>query len=961
MIKRSILAFVILLTALTSCKEVPFVSSRETITLEGTWKFALDSSGIGIAEKWYSQNLSDSVKLPGTLDENKKGIPNNNRAETMRLSRELMYAGMAWYQKVITIPENWNGKNITLIMERTKPTSVWVDTVMAGTNINLLTPHKYDLTKYLTPGKHTVTILVNNSNNAVPRGITGSHSWTEHTQSNWNGIIGKFCLEAANISHIENIQVYPDIENKNILVKLNFYNSASTAENLKIVLNADAWNAKTKHSVSSKSYPVTLKEGENYVELTYKMGNKFQLWSEFSPALYKLAVSLESDKVLDNDTISFGMRKLATLGTQFTINGIKTFLRGKHDACVFPLTGYPPMDVESWRKVFQTAKSYNINFYRFHSWTPPLAAFRAADIEGIYMQPELPFWGGFSKTRNLDLNEFLLKEGENILNEYGNHASFVMFALGNELSGDLDVMKDFVAHYRSLDNRPLMSFGTNNYLGFRGQVDGEDFFAGCRVGADTDTTFSTHTRASFSFADAYDGGYLNGRYPSTNLDYSGAISKCTIPVLGTEVGQYQIYPNYDEIKKYTGVMKPWNFEVFRDRLAENGLTDQALSFFRASGASSAICYKADIEMAIRTPGFGGYHLLDLQDFPGQGTALIGLLDAFMDSKGIISPEEFSRFSNRVVPLVLMEKYCWTNGEKYTAKIRVANYSESAIKNQPVKWEIMRTTGEILDQGVSEADLVQGELTDIVTLNTDLSKIEKAEKLTLTVTLEGTQYKNSYPLWVYPSNPDRKIPESIVVSEKLDKTTLSNLIGGETVLLFPDFDDVKDLTVGGLYIPDYWNWRMFKGISESNKKPVSPGTMSILTDPQHPLLKDFPTEFYTNWQWWPIVKNSRPFILNNTPADYRPLVQVVDNVERNHKLGLIFEFAVGKGKLLVCMSDLKVIQDKPEGRQLYRSILNYMTSDKFNPSLNLTQQELISLFSTKVSTKKISGVKNISYN
>jgi len=506
-----------------------------------------------------------------------------------------------------------------------------------------------------------------------------------------------------------------------------------------------------------------------------------------------------------------------------------------------------------------------------------------------------------------------------------------------------------------------MSFGTNNYLGFRGQVDGEDFFAGCRVGADTDTTYSTHTRASFSFADAYDGGYLNGRYPSTNLNYSGAISKCTIPVLGTEVGQYQIYPNYDEINKYTGVMKPWNFEVFRERLKENNLTDQAMSFFRASGASSAICYKADIEMALRTPGFGGFHLLDLQDFPGQGTALIGLLDAFMDSKGIITAEQFSQFCNKVVPLVIMDKYCWTNNEKYNGKIQIANYSETTLKNQKVKWELIKTSGEKVEEGLAEADIEKGGLTDVITLNSDLSKVANAEKLTLTVTLEGTNYKNSYPVWVYPADLDRKIPESILVSEKLDKATITSLASGESVLLFPDFDDVTDLTVGGLYIPDYWNWRMFKGISESNKKPVSPGTMSILTDPLNPLLSDFPTEFYTNWQWWPIVKNSRPFILDNTSKDYRPLIQVVDNVERNHKLGLIFEFSVGKGKLLVCMSDLKKIQDKPEGRQLYHSIVKYMTSDKFNPPQKISQQELISLFSTKVTTVKITGVKNISYN
>ena len=462
------------------------------------------------------------------------------------------------------------------------------------------------------------------------------------------------------------------------------------------------------------------------------MGNDIRYWSEFNPALYKLAVTLKGKKVLDNTSVDFGMRKFSTEGTQFTINGTKTFLRGKHDACVFPLTGHPPMDVESWQKVFRIAKSYNINFYRFHSWTPPLAAFEAADIEGIYMQPELPFWGSISNNRNAGLNAFLLKEGDHIFEAYGNHASFVMFALGNELRGDFEVMKEFLNHFRTVDNRHLMAYGSNNYLGFRGQVPGEDYYAACRVGADTDTTYRTHIRASFSFADANDGGYINGRYPSTSLNYSGAIAKCSVPAVGTEVGQYQIYPDYDEIKKYTGVMKPWNFEVFRERLKENNLSDQAKDFFRASGALSAICYKADIEMAIRTPGFGGFHLLDLQDFPGQGTALVGLLDAFMDSKGIITPEEFSHFCNRVVPLVIMEKYCWANNEQFTGKIQIANYSENSLPAQPVRWELKNGRGDIVFHGDTKADIPQGAITNIGSLNIDLLKFSKSEKLTLSV-------------------------------------------------------------------------------------------------------------------------------------------------------------------------------------------------------------------------------------
>ena len=957
---RRIAFFLLAATTLfTACKKDTEGFQRPEIKLNGTWQFALDSADRGLSEKWYSNSLPDSVTLPGTLDENKKGIPNLNRGETMRLSRELMYAGKAWYRREVTIPDEWKGMNVSLIMERTKAAKVWIDTSYAGSSNDILTAQNYDLSSLLTPGKHTITVMVDNGRGSVPDGITGSHAWTEHTQSNWNGILGRLQLEALNPVHLESVTVYPDPEKKIIRVKVRIAAGSVIAGKTFITLNAESWNVREKEKLPLRKFQVSLKTGENEAELSYKMG-KYNPWSEFSPAMYKLTIGLNSPGRIDELSVDFGMRKFSTLGTQFTINGIKTFLRGKHDACVFPLTGHPPMDVDGWRKVFQTARMYNINFYRFHSWTPPMAAFEAADMEGIYLQPELPFWGSMSRDGNPGLNEFLLKEGENILAAYGNHPSFVMFALGNELSGDQEVMKEFIDHFRSVDSRPLMAYGSNNYLGSRGQAAGEDYYAGCRIGKDTDTTYSTHIRGSFSFADAWDGGYINGRYPSTGLNYSGAISKCTVPAIGTEVGQYQIYPNYDEIYKYKGVMKPWNFGVFRERLKANNLSDQALSFFRASGALSILCYKEDIEMAIRTPGFGGFHLLDLQDFPGQGTALIGILDAFMESKGLITPEKFSQFCNKVVPLLIMKKYCWTNSESFTGKIQIANYSASAMKSQKIKWELLNSSGKTVSEGQVIATLPQGELSDATDLKIDLSGISKAEKLMLNIYLDGTIYKNSYPLWIYPTEPDTTIPGNVLVADELDKTVLSQLAGGSSVLFFPRFEDVKDFSVGGLFTSDYWNYRMFKGISESNNKPVSPGTMSILTDPLLPLFNDFPTEFYTNWQWWAIVKNSRPFILDNGPKDYFPLVQVVDNVERNHKLGLIFEFSVGKGKLLVCMSDLRTIQDKPEARQLYSSILKYLSSDKFNPSQSLTEKELVSLFKTMVSAGKITGVKNISY-
>ena len=360
-----LLTVLILTVLVNSCSTGPGNSLREKISLDGEWNFALDSLQTGITERWFDKILPESVRLPGTLDENGKGIINTNTGETMRLSRERIFEGWAWFRKNITVPPEWQGKTIRLKMERTKPSTLWIDSMMAGTINSILTPQVYDVSHLLTPGPHSITILINNGRNSVPQGIKGSHAWTDHTQTNWNGIIGEFYLEAVNPDHIESVKVYPDSSLKSILVKTRMYSAGNDDKKAVIKLKADSWNSLKKHNVRQRSFHMVLKPGINELELNYRLGKRTVLWSEFNPALYNLSVALSEKELTDTSTVSFGMRKFTTRGTQFTINGAKTFLRGKHDACVFPLTGYPPMDVESWRRVFRIAKSYSINFYGF--------------------------------------------------------------------------------------------------------------------------------------------------------------------------------------------------------------------------------------------------------------------------------------------------------------------------------------------------------------------------------------------------------------------------------------------------------------------------------------------------------------------------------------------------------------------------------------------------------------------
>ena len=956
--KNSIKLVTLLLTAgfYSACTRQLPPDTQSRIPLEGNWGLQLDTAGAGIAPDWLTKSCTDSLFLPGTTDMGKKGTYNTDMTLTTSLSREYVFEGKALYTKQVDIPEEWDGTSVRLVMERTKPTTIWIDGKEVGANNDISTAQQYDLSSYLSPGTHTVAILVDNGKQAVPEKVYGSsHAYSASTQTNWNGIIGDFYLESVPLCGIDDIQLYPDVAKKVVTARVTLRNPDKGAGKGILSFYAEAWNTDKQHKTPVQTVEVDWTKPEQELELA--LGDKALLWSEFTPSLYRFSVSLKTDQSVDTEQATFGLRDFKTKGRQFTMNGKTTFLRGKHDACVFPLIAHTAMDVETWRHYFQVAKQYGINHYRFHSWCPPEACFEAADIEGIYLQPELPIWGNID-IDDTELCDYLLKEGRNLHRAYSNHASFVMFGLGNEMSGE-EGLAMLIQTFKKEDNRHIYSSGSNNYLGFKGKQANEDYFTTCRVGREGDKQFNTHARASFSFADAYDGGYLNHTYPNSEMDFSSANVLCDVPIISHETGQFQVYPNYEEIKKYTGVLKPRNFEIFKKRLEEAGMINLAYDFMMASGKWSALLYRADIEMNLRTPEWGGFQLLDLQDYPGQGSAYVGILDAFMESKGLIAPEEWRHFCSEVVPLFCTEKFCWTNDEALTGEVEIANYSESDLNSKQLSWTLTDSKQQVLDKGVLPLQVKQGELAKVGTLKPAIASVRKAEKVTLALSIDGTPYRNDYSLWIYPAADKEVAPsEDICVTDDLD-AHLKYLTEGGKVLWFPSKDKHKDQTVGGLFQTDYWNYRMFRTICENLDRPVSPGTLGILTDPGHPALADFPTEFHTNWQWFPIIKQSYPMILDRLSDDYRPIVQVIDNVERNHKLGLLFEFKVGNGKLLVCMSDLKAVQDKPEARQFYRSILEYMESSAFAPSYSLSAKDLQDLFTAKVKTGEMKKLFNIS--
>ena len=956
-IKLALFALSSTLVLATSSCQKNFENHNETIDLSDSWKFRLDPDNLGITAQWFNQTFKDSVKLPGTTDENEKGIYKNEKAVD-RLSRVWYWKGAVWYQKEVIIPENWSGKNVKLLLERTKDTYVWFDDVNCGYENTLSAPQYFDLSKAISPGKHRITLLVDNAK--LPP-VGPSHAVDERTQTNWNGVVGKIELQMTDPVWIDEVQVYPDIKNNQVKLRINLRNLTGKQAQGVLFLKAESWNVDEPMEFGIQKKEM-LEIGENQeVEFIYQFDKDAPLWDEFDPALIRMNLQLSSQEngidYISSKQVDFGMREFKREGKYLYNNGKRIFLRGRIDCANYPITGYPPMTLDAWLKLFNQLKAYGINHWRFHSWCPPAEAFLAADMVGVYLQPELPnkrsgmdaksmdeesvrkmynidYLEADKSIVNLNLKDYLKREGELIFRYFGNHPSFAMFTLGNEL-GRNEGMFELVDHFKKIDPRRLYAQGSNNMHWEPSFADGDDFWVISK------TTKELPVRGAFFIGD-FKLGHIDHFPPSTMVTYTKSIEDVNAPVIGHETGAYQVSPDFSEIPKFTGVTRARNYEIFQERLEKANMLDQYKDFVIASGKLATICYREEIETALRTPDFAGFQLLDIQDFPGQGTAPVGILNVFMESKGLIKPKEWNEFCSEVVPLLKMEKYTWTNNEEFRAEIEVAQYGPEEFTNATLGWKLTRSNGNLVADGsVPNAHLPTGKLVSLDEISCSLDKVTKADKLVLTLTLEGTKYTNHYDIWVYPAEIDNTVPEGIMVSESLNSATRKFLEAGGRALIIPDHDKLTNC-IRGAFQTDYWSYPMFaRGAIKRGLEPA-PGSLGFLCDPDSPMFRHFPTEYHSNWQWWHLVKNCKPIILDETPAEYKPAVQTIDNFARNHKLGMIFETRYGEGSALICAIDLLNLQDKPEARQLYHSLLKYVESDDFLPAEHLDKDLLHSI-------------------
>ena len=901
---KNILQLVLLLlTAMYTYGQEPVIS------LAGSWNYRLDPSDVGAGNSWFNSRFENNINLPGTLDD--AGIGNPILSDTTQLSKNIMlhlnrkvnYTGVVWYQKVVKTEKPIS--EAELLLERVLwKTDCWIDGKPAGTQQSLIAPQTFSLGK-IAAGTHIITLRIDNRKIRDISFNDFAHAYTDGTQIIWNGVIGRIELKDKSYGALEKVKITSSVSAKSATAKIKL----STKKSDKVYLQSQITLLGKTIAETSKSLVGKGIEQEISVSLP-----EIKTWDEFNPNVYSWKITLTDKKgnILDVRTETFGFRDLSSNGSALEINNRPLFLRGTLECNIFPVDGHPPMEEAGWIKVFTAARQYGLNHLRFHSWCPPKGAFKVADSLGFYLHVELPLWS-LTVGKDKETVKYLEDEAQQMIDNYGNHPSFCFWSMGNELEGDFTWLQNLVTTLKKQDNRHLYTTTTFSFQEGHGKnpEPPDDFFI-------TQYTDKGWVRGQ---------GIFNTNAPDFKTDYGKAVEGLTVPLVIHEVGQYSVYPNLDEIAKYTGVLVPSNFQAVRNDLRKKGMLNLARPYLEASGALSANLYKEEIERALKTRGVGGFQLLDLHDFPGQGTALVGILDAFWESKGIIKPEAFRQFCGPVVPLLRFEKAGYKNSETFEAAAEIANYSDKEI-NDELQWTVSTADNQVLYKGsLGQKRIPVGNEKTLGAISVPLNTVKRAQELTVSLSLAKSGYTNSWKIWVYP-NQDVKIPAKVLFTRSLD-STITYLKKGYTVIYNPETSKIKG--VDGRFAPVFWSPVHF---------PDQPGSMGLLIDDKHPALADFPTRTYSDWQWWDLVTQSRSVVLDDLTNKPTPIVRVIDNFFKNRNLGVLLEFKAGKGKLIFCTMDIYTdLAKRPAAAQLKSSLLQYAGSPKFKPAQEISESQL----------------------
>lgn len=826
----------------------------------------------------------------------------------------------------------------------------------------LSTPYIFELTG-TAPGEHEFTFLSDNSYPGMPKAaICYSSAATDETQTNWNGILGECSMYTRPQNFIDSLRVYPRAVKKEEKNKAGGYlldvcvelapGAKEIYKDTKIVLQSEALAAGELENTQMLTEIISCsgeelaeagtdkQENAKIVEIWFHnlpLRKNVKLWDEDEGNLYEVVATLDCGMPAEDGGDStdeyrtcFGIRSFGDNGSgRLALNGRAIFLRGEANCAEYPETGHTPMTIPEWKEILLKYRSYGINCVRFHSHCEPEAAFAAADELGMLLQPELSHWDPKDAFGTEESYRYYRAELVDLLKTYANHPSFVMLTLGNELQAQdegRERMRELVRTAKRMDPTRLYANGSNAFYGEEGCDPESDFYT-------SQSCKDVVIRGTFSGMR----GYLNENYPSTDRTYDEAMAEIRKeyqkPVFSFEVGQFEVLPDFEELESFHGISDPVNLKLIKKRVEERGLLPTWEKYVEATGELSRLAYREEIEAAMRTRELSGISLLGLQDFPGQGTALVGMMNSHLEPKPypFARPERFREFFTESRIFVKMPRYTHEEGEHLTAEVEVANFGKESITGE-LGWTlgyrdcaVNSGRGELrCGRADRQKNCPPGTYTSLGRLDIPLEVKGVSAALILTVSIGDCT--STYPVWVYQKTSP-ECPKNVYETRVFDEQTRAVLQNGGRVYLSPDADkESLPYSIKTQFTTDFWSVGTFAD---------QEGGMGQLIDTEHPIFKEFPTDFHTDWQWW-IMATKRAVIL---PHPMKAIITEMDSYAFLRPMAQMIEFRCLKGKVLLSTMELHKSQQYPEARALQTAIYEYLSGEDFEPSEEIAEEEL----------------------
>ncbi len=887
-----------------------------------------------LAGKWQitMPGFEGEITIPGTLDENGIGhgdtganswhpdqalgnaaTPTEGPIAT-RLTRRHTYEGAAWLSRRVDV-DILEGMRAFVEVERARCLRLFIDDreVAPFEPPTLSTRQVFEATGLIHRGAALV-LVSDNSYPGLPReDIVNASAATDETQTNWNGLLGTVRLRIERPVFVRALRVYPRAGTLDVRIDLSA---------------ARPWHGNMRITGDSLSHEavisVGVSAGEHEIKALLPLSKDVRFWDEWDGNLNTITAAPED---YESVTVRFGIRQFGDDGTgRLAMNGRRIFLRGETNCAVFPEIGHPPMTIGEWTEIMETYRAYGVSLVRFPSWCPPDAAFEAADRLGMLVQAELSHWNPRDALESDAAWDYYRRELRQILHEYANHPSLVMLTLGNELAAGetghrrMDALLQLA---RALDDTRLYANGSNVHNGEQGCDAQSDFYT-------ASTYYGEPLRGTMSGTADNGGaleGHINQKYPSARENDDAVLNRIrgedAAPVFGFEVGQYEVLPDFGELDDFRGVTDPANLRLIEERVKARGIAPIWRDCVAATGELALLCYREEVEAALRTPGLSGLILLGLQDFPGQGTALVGMLNSHLRPKpyAFAKPERFAAFFRDQLPLAQLSRYTWRSDETLRTEIVVVNYGKAPIEG-PLRW---RLEGCGLSGTLPTGTFPIGGLISAGMIDVPLHGIAAPARLDLVLEAGGTC--NRYPLWVYPSETP-VAPEGIVAADDWEMAWDALKSGGRVFLDPPIEAELQ--SVPTRFSTDFWSVGTF---------PWQSGTMGQLIDAKHPIFLRFPTESHTNWQWWPMATRRAVAV----PEGFVPIVRTLDSFATLRPLAQLFECRVGKGRLVFSAFGLRELIRWPECAALLGAIYDYMASGAFQPEQVLAPEDIGKMF------------------